>query len=473
MRSGWILAVWMTIGVLLLPAARAQEIQFNQAELVRSLLPQVVNITARAEIASTPTADLTASAEQPSQSFEIRVNVGSGFIVDPSGIIATNWHVVDGAYEIFATFSDGARVKAEVLNAARILDLAILKVKPVRPIAAIHWGDSAKVQIGDPVLAIGNPLGVGLSVTAGIVSALNRNIMDTPYDDFIQTDAPINHGNSGGPLFNMQGEVIGVNTALISPTAASAGLGFAIPAEIAKEVIDRLLRYGWVRPGWMGVKIQQVTPEMAEAIGLPEPEGSVVAWVIDGGPAAAAGLRIGDVILKFGSAVPTDERALLRAIASSAPGRNVTIGILRGGKPMDLPVTLAEWPKMQWEERDAPTKAAEPHWTIPQDLGLTVQPLTSEQRAKNQLPPGPGEGVLVTSVRGDVDAARRGVAAGDVILRVGDTQVSNAHDLQAAIDAARESKRSFAMFLVVPKRSANAQSRFPGPKWIPLRVLDS
>ena len=466
------LAAGAVAALLLATAAQAQEMMFNQADLVRSLLPEVVNITARAEI-STPAPDMSAAAEETNQ-FQIRVNAGSGFVVDPDGLIVTNWHVVDGAFEIFATFADGSRVKAEVVNAARLVDIALLKVDAGRKLAAVRWADSSKVQVGDAALAIGNPLGVGLSVTAGIVSALNRNLMDTPYDDFIQTDAPINHGNSGGPLFNLKGEVIGINTALISPTSGSAGLGFAIPANDARFVVDRLIHYGWVRPGWLGVKIQYVTPEMAAAMGMPKPQGSIVAWVIDGGPAAVAGMRLGDVILRFGDLVPSDDRDLLRLIAASPPGEKVTFSLLRDGKPMELPVTLAEWPKMQWEERDAPTKVAPPHWLIPPDLGITVEPPSWEMLTKNEYPPSARsmKALLVTAIQKDVEAVRRGLSVGDLILQVGDTPVGSAAELQQQIDRIREQHRQFALFLVLPKNPPDKGSKFPGPKWLVLRVSD-
>jgi serine protease Do len=266
-----------------------------------------------------------AAARETKQSFEIKTAAGSGFVVDPSGVIATNWHVIDGAYEIFVTFSDGARTTATVMGAALVIDIALLKVDIGHPLTAVGWGDSSKVQIADPVLAIGNPLGVGLSVTAGIVSALNRNIMDTPVDDFIQTDAPINHGNSGGPLFNEKGEVIGINAALISPTTAFSGLGFAIPSNDARFIINRLRHSNWVRPGWMGVKVQQVTPEIALGLHMKQPQGSIVAWVTDDGPADLAGIRAGDVILRLDDEIPSDDRALLREIGMSPPGRTVKV----------------------------------------------------------------------------------------------------------------------------------------------------
>ena len=451
----------------------SQTMMFSQADLVRNLLPSVVNITARAQI-STGTADLNAAAQESRQQFEIRVNAGSGFVVDPSGVIVTNWHVVDGAYEVYVTFADGLRAKAEVINAARLIDLALLKVDVGHPLAATKWADSGKVQIGDPVLAIGNPLGIGLSVTAGIISALNRNLMDTPYDDFIQTDAPINHGNSGGPLFNLKGEVIGINTALISPTTGSAGLGFAIPSNDAHFVVERLMHYGWVRPAWLGVKIQQVTPEMANAMGMQTPQGAIVAWVIDSGPAKAADIRVGDVITRFGDHVPTDDRDLLRMIASSPPGEKVTLGVLRDGKTSDVPVTLAEWPKMQWEERDAPTRVAPPHWIIPADLGIDVQPPDPDIFARNDFPAGAKDmqAVQVTSIRKDAEAARHGLAVGDLILRIDDAPIGSAADMQRQIDHARQEHRQFALFLVLPRNAPDKASKFPGPKWLALRVQD-
>ncbi len=461
-------AIGLALTVLLAPAARAEEMQLNQAELVRSLLPTVVNITAHAEVGATSEV-LAHSAQLTGRQFEIKTAVGSGFVVDPSGVIATNWHVVDGAYEVFVTFSDGVRVNATVMGAARVVDIALLKVDVGHPLAAVRWGDSSKVQIADPVLAIGNPLGVGLSVTAGIVSALNRNIMDTPLDDFIQTDAPINHGNSGGPLFDEKGEVIGINAALVSPTTAASGLGFAIPSNDARFVINRLRHSNWVRPGWMGVKVQQVTPDIARGLRMREPQGSIVAWVTDDGPADIAGIRAGDVILRLDGEAPSDDRALLREIGMSAPGRTIQVGLLRDGKEIVLPVTLAEWPKMDWEARDAPTKAARPRWSIPRDLGLRVEPLTPELSAKNELSLS-WAGVLVTGVEQDTDAAQRGVKPGDVILQVGSVPVLTAEEMQREIDRLRKENQGIALLLILSKHTRDDNPQFPGPTWYALRV---
>jgi serine protease Do len=399
-------------------------------------------------------------------SFDYKSSAGSGFVVDPTGVIVTNWHVVAGAYEIFVTFADGGRLEAQVINAARLIDLALLKVDAGKPLPAITWADSSKVQIGDSVLAIGNPLGIGTSVSRGIVSALHRNISDTPYDDFIQTDAAINHGNSGGPMFNMKGEVIGVDSAIISPTAANAGLGFALPAYQAQFVIEQLKKYGWVRPGWLGLKIQDVTPDMAQALGVPQ-VGSIVAWVAPDGPASKAGLHIGDIILRFEEDSPRDERALLRDITGNPPGRQVTLGVLRAGQPIALPVTLGEWPRMAWEEANAPLKVQPPHWVIPADLGIKATELTEALRVAQALPAA-AQGVLVTEVAHDTDAARRGVVAGDVIMQVGDVPVATTTALFERIGATRKAGHDMAMLLIFPKNKG--ASAFASPKWLPVRL---
>jgi serine protease Do len=456
--------------------ARAQDMSFSQAQLVRGLLPTVVNITARAEIGETP-APVLASANasgsgkaSSSNAFvQVKTSAGSGFVIDPSGEIATNWHVVDGAFEIFVTFADGTRAKAEVVNASPLVDLALLKVSIGHKLAAARWADSSKVQVGDPVLAIGNPLGVGMSVSGGLVSALNRNIMDTPYDDFIQTDAAINHGNSGGPLFDMQGEVIGVNSAIISPTSGNAGLGFAMPADDARFIFDRLAKKVSTRPGFLGAKLQPVSPEMALALGMDDPDGSIIAAVTDDGPAAKAGLRAGDVLLRFGADKPTDERALLRAVARTVPGTTVPIGIRRAGQDMVIPVKVEEWPTMWWEDIKGGEPAAPPHWNIPADLGLMVAPLNDGMRASYQVRP-EASGVVVTGVLPGTDAAQRGIGLGDVIEQVNDAAMQSSADLQREIDHARADKRDYAMFLVMRKNQPVTAAQLPGPKWIALRV---
>ena len=446
------------------PRARAQEMQYDRSGLVQSLLPMVVNITALA-VAATPPPQMAGAATEPGvASSEQKRALGSGFVIDPKGEIVTNYHVIDGAYEVIATFSDGMQLEAKVEAADRLADIALLSVAPPSPLKATEWGDSSTVKVGDPVLAIGNPLGVGLSVTGGIVSALNRDIMETPYDDYIQTDAPINHGNSGGPLFDMRGRVVGINTAIISPTAGSAGLGFAIPANGARFVIGQLRRFGWLHPGWLGIKVQQLTPNMAEALGMEEPRGSIVAYITESGAAAAAGIQVGDIILDYNGKALSDERALLRGIAETAPGTRVSLTILRKGETKVVTATVGEWPRQQWERFDAPVSPVKMTQAIEPNLGLTVAPLLTAQRLRLGLGP-EIPGILITAVAPGTDAAWRGMAAGDAILRVQDRVMRTTADYVPALDAMRAEHRQFALLLIQPLK----QTR-PGPEWRALQI---
>jgi serine protease Do len=449
-----------------MPSVRAGDFGGNQSELIRSLLPTVVNITVRKEVADTAgSASAGASAGQDADNS--RTFVGSGFVIDPSGVLVTNYHVVEGAFDIAVTLSDGSVLPGTMMYASRLADLAVLRVQPDHPLTPVQWGDSTRLHIGDPVFAIGNPLGIGTSVSAGIVSGLNRNVQDSPYDDYIQTDAAINHGNSGGPLFDMQGRVVGVDTALVSPTDASIGLGLAIPADTVQFVIERLRTYGWVRPGWIGVKVQQVTPAMADALGMRQPEGSVVSWVLPEGPARKAGIEIGDVILRYGDATPHDERALLRGIVRTPVGDTVPITLLRDGVQRTVAVTVAPWPRQRWETLDAPLPTERPTATIRPDLGLSLVIIAAGDRAKYGLEDGLS-GVLVSGVVPGSDAARRGMAEGDVILRVQDKPIAVPADVRASIDAEREAKHRFVMLLVLQKAR-----KVPGPSWIALRLPGS
>jgi serine protease Do len=447
-------------------ASDTQPLHPSEGMLIRNLLPTVVNISSQKVVHESGSGIIAAS---PSRSAHIVAQSGSGFILDASGIIVTNWHVVESAYEITVTFEDNSRAPATVISAARSMDIALLKVQPPHPLATVQFGDSDKLQVGDPVLAVGNPLGIGMSVSAGIVSALNRDILDTPYDHFIQTDAAINHGNSGGPLFNMQGDVIGLNTALYSPTSGSVGLGFAIPSNDVRFVVDRLRRFGWMRPGWIGVKIQQMTPEMASALGLEQPEGSIVAAVLSDGPAGKAGIRVGDVLLRFADKTPGDERALLRDIVETSPGQQVTITLLRDGKEVGLPVVVGEWPRTQGEDADGPLMAEKPHRTIPPDLGLSLATLTSDSRAKSGLPLDQ-PGVLIAGVAANTDAAEHGLVAGDVILKVHDSIVSSPGEVRQKLEEARAAKRDFVLMLVLPKAPPRTMPKWAASKWVALRV---
>jgi serine protease Do len=446
-------------------SALADDWGANKAELIRGLLPTVVNISVTKEEFTTPDpATVSATMPQPDGSPSIKTYVGSGFVIDPSGLIVTNYHVVENAFELTVMFSDGTRVPGKTISASRLADLALVKVEMDHPLATARWGDSETLQVGDQVFAAGNPFGIGLSVSAGIVSGLNRDIQDSPYDDFIQTDAPINHGNSGGPLFDMQGNVVGVNSTIISPTAGSVGLGFAIPASVAHFVVDQLRAYGWVRPGWIGIKIQQVTPEIANARGMVRPEGSIISWVLPDGPAMKAGLAIGDIITRFNGSSPSDERALLRDIAHTPVGETITLLVRRDGEERPVLVPVEAWPRNQWEARDAPTEVQRPQIIIPPDLGLSLSPLGADDRAQAKLEKDLS-GVLVTGVTANSDSARRGMSSGDVILRVQDLPVTTPADVQSGVEAARSGKRKYVLMLVLPK-----VRKVPGPKWVALQV---
>jgi serine protease Do len=467
MLSGLVVAA----GLLLLAPVRvaAQQMQMmppDQVELIHSLLPSVVNITSYINEPS-PTAAMnagTASADRgPSRP---KTDQGSGFVIDPSGVILTNHHVIDGAYDIHVRLYDGTVVSGRVIATAARTDLALVKIDTQQPLTAVHWGDSDRVQIADPVFAIGNPLGIGLSVTSGIVSALNRDLMDTPFDDFIQTDAAINHGNSGGPLFNRQGEVIGVDTAIISPTTGSVGLGFAIPSNDARYVSTRLLRDGSVRPAYLGVKVEQVTPDMAAALDLKQATGSIVASVHEGGPAGTAGVQVGDIVVRFNNETPPDERALLRAIADATAGATVPITFLRAGQEHTVQVTLGTWPAVEGNAGAATGQARRPVMLVPANLGLSLSALTTDLRAHYGLRMHQA-GVLIAGVTAGTDAFERGLAPGDVILRMQDKDVGSPQEVQAAVDAARAQHKAFILALVLPKVQTT-----PGPRWLALRVAE-
>ena len=348
--------------MVLMPCAQghADEIGANKSALIRGLLATVVNISTREdEISSPKPADATASGTSGAADGgpNIKSYAGSGFVIDPTGLIITNYHVVEDAFEITVMLSDGSLLPGKMLGASRLADIAIVKVEPDHPLTAAHWGNSDALQVGDQVFAAGNPFGLGLSVSAGIVSALNRDIQDSPYDDFIQTDAAINHGNSGGPLFDMQGNVVGVNSTIISPSRGSSGVGFAIPSSSAHFVFDQLRAFGWVHPGWIGVKLQVVTRAIGAGLGMPHPEGSIVdQWDLRDAPTPVAQPKLPmppNLGLSF-AALDAEARAKLKlgtdaggvliknvAQYSDAANRGLTSGdvILR---VQDRPVTTAD-----------------------------------------------------------------------------------------------------------------------------------
>jgi serine protease Do len=399
--------------------------------------------------------------EQPAPERHMQ-SLGSGFIIDPSGIIVTNNHVIDGADEITVTLQDNTSLKATVIGRDDRVDIAVLKVKADKPLPAVPFGDSDASRVGDWVLAIGNPFGLGGSVTAGIVSARGRDIRQGPYDDFIQTDAAINKGNSGGPLFNMDGQVIGINTAIYSPSGGSIGIGFSIPANMAKNVVAQLREYGHARRGWLGVRIQPVTSDIAESLGLHDTTGSLVAGVVPGGPAEAAKIRNGDVILKFNGQEVKDNHALPLIVAETAIGSEVPVTLLRDGKEVTVTAKVGELPDDQQiasAESKAGGKADDATKpTAIAGLGLSLAPITPDIKDKYQLGANQ-KGVVVTDVTPDGPAASRGMKPGDVVVEVQQEPVSTPDEVQSRVDTVRKQNRKSVLMLI--QRQDNLQ-------WVPV-----
>jgi len=466
--SGWMGTAILVLTLAGVPAVRADEIAAAGVAIGEKIVPMVVSITVHKDETSAPAtsgvATVGAQADPHNGAGDIKTFVASGFVIDPSGLIVTNYHVVEDAFEIRISFWDGSVLPATIVSADYFADIALVQVHPAHPLPVAHWGDSQKLELGDQVVAAGNPFGLGVSLSAGIISALDRNIHDSPYDDFIQTDAAINHGNSGGPLCNMNGDVIGVDSDIISPVAGSVGVGFALPSNTARFVIDRLRAYGWVRPSWIGAKVQQITPDMAEAMGLQQARGSIVAHIWPGGPADKAGLQVGDIVETFDGQQPMNERALLRDIASAPADKTITLAIRRGTAMRDVTVTTAEWPRLEWDKRDTPLHVTRPRLGVPPDLGLALSVIADSERSGAGLT-GDQMGVLITQVAPGTDAARRGIVKGDVIERVQDKPVSTPAEVMAELTSARAANREYVMMLILP-----AVRDTTGPKWFALQA---
>lgn len=378
--------------------------------------------------------------------------MGSGFIVDASGLIVTNNHVIDGASEVTVKLHDGTELTGQVVGKDPDTDLALVKVETDHELQPVSFADSDRVRVGDPVIAIGSPFGLGGTVTAGIVSAENRTIGAGRYDDFLQIDAPINRGNSGGPTFNLAGEVIGVNTLIHSPSGGNVGIGFAIPANLAKRVIADLEEDGAVTRGWLGVHIQSLDADLAAGLGLDEAAGALVAQVTPDSPAAAAGLQQGDVIVEYNGEAIGELRDLTRAVADTDPGKDAELVIWRDDARQSLAVEIGQMPgedQMAMAE-DRPVEADDAP-----ELGLGLARLTPEARASLDLP-ADQEGVVVTEVRPGSPAAEKGLRSGDVIVEAGRQQVSDPDSIVDAVRAAAE--RGDNTILLLVKR--DGQNRF-------------
>jgi serine protease Do len=370
-------------------------------------------------------------------------SLGSGFIIDPSGYIVTNYHVIQDADEITVILHDDTNLEARVVGRDKKTDLALLKVESKKPLQAIAFGDSDEVRVGDWVVAIGNPYGLGGTVTAGIISARARNINSGPYDDYLQTDASINRGNSGGPMFNMDGEVIGVNTAIFTPTGGSIGIGFAIPSSMAKGVIEQLKNIGHTRRGWLGVRIQTVTPEIAKSLGMKEAQGALISGVTKGGPAEKAGLKLGDVVLKFDGKDVPDMHRLPRIVAETAVDKDVFVKVLRKGDMETLKVKVGELESNDEEDKlveNEEEQPAAPNGEKVKVLGLEVSPITKELRKHYDIAD-TTNGLVILKTEEDGLAAESGLLEGDVITEAAQRDVKTGKDLEEIAQTSKKEKK--------------------------------
>ena len=383
-------------------------------------------------------------------------SLGSGFVIDPSGIVITNNHVIGDANDIVVIFTDGRKLKAKVLGKDPKVDVAVLKVESDKPLKTVKFGDSDKTRVGEGVMAVGNPFGLGETVTAGILSARNRNIDNGPYDDFLQTDASINKGNSGGPLFNMDGEVIGINTAILSPSGGSIGIGFATPSNTVLPIIDQLEKYGETRRGWLGVRIQPVDDAIAESLGLGGARGALVAGVDNKGPAKPAGLLPGDVIVKFDGHEIKDSRDLPRFVASTPVGKSVDVVFVRKGQEIAKQVTLGRLEDGEKQVLAETESGEDVDSGVAKTLGLTLSPLGDEARRTFKLKDS-ARGVVITGVEPGSPAAEKGLKAGDVIAEINQVSVLQPADVSKAIETAKKQGKKSALLLVA---DASGEVRF-------------
>jgi len=464
----FLLALLMGFG-LTISQAPARGAPDSFADLAEKVIDSVVNISTSQTVTTGRSLPVPEGREgSPFQDFfdkhfrnrgrnRHRVqSLGSGFVIDPAGYIVTNNHVIDKADEIYVNFNDGSKLKAELVGHDSKTDLALLKVKSEKPLKFVRFGDSKVLRVGDWVMAIGNPFGLGGTVTAGIVSARSRNINSGPYDNFIQTDAAINRGNSGGPLFNLEGEVVGINTAIISPSGGSIGIGFSVPTEIAAGVIQQLRQFGTTRRGWLGVNIQEVNEDIAESLEMGKARGALVSGVSAGGPAEKAGLKTGDVILKFNGQEVPRMRDLPRMVATTSVGAKVPVEVLRGGETVTLQVELGrleDFDKLKkasvtTEDDNTP---AEPSVATAETLGMTLSPLTDVLRKKYNIDEAV-QGVVVSEVDPAGKAAEKRIRQGQVILEVAQEPVYTPEDVAKQVKKIVDGGRDTVLFKMANAR---------------------
>jgi serine protease Do len=460
----WLMMGMLALAFVLMQAVVALAKPESLAPLAEKISPSVVNITTSTTVEGRTGPRGIVPEGSPFEDFfkEFRDRnnggeapaprkssaLGSGFVISEDGFVVTNNHVIEGADEITIEFFTGLELKAEVIGTDPNTDIALLKVEAPSALPFVSFGDSNAARVGDWVLAMGNPLGQGFSVSAGIVSARNRALSGT-YDDYIQTDAAINRGNSGGPLFNMDGEVIGVNTAILSPNGGSIGIGFSMASNVVTRVVNQLKEFGETRRGWLGVRIQDVTQDVADAMGLAKASGALITDVPDG-PAKDAGLKTGDVILSFAGVEVEDTRGLVRQVGNSTVGASVRVTVLREGKSQTLKVKLGrrEDAEGAGASASAPEDEAEPEAPASKSvLGLTITPLTDDLRTELGADDSV-EGLAVTEVDEMSEAFEKGLRVGDIITEAGQHPILSITDLEDRITEAKDGGRKSLLLLV-------------------------
>ncbi len=468
----WMIAVLMAAALVLSArSAQARSAPDSFADLAEKLLPAVVNISTTQVVEGgdgpqmpqlppgSPFEDFFKEflernqPQSPNRRQRKATSLGSGFIIDTrnngDAYVITNNHVIEGADEITVILHDNDRLKAELVGRDAKTDIAVLKVKPKRKIVSVGFGNSDKARVGDWVVAIGNPFGLGGTVTAGIISARGRDINSGPYDNFIQTDASINRGNSGGPLFNLEGEVIGINSAIYSPSGGSVGIGFAIPSDGARPIINQLIKYGEVKRGWLGVHIQAVTDEIAETLGMKKASGALVASLVKGGPAEKSGIKAGDVILQFDGRDVPEMRKLPRIVAETEVDKPVKVVVWREGRKMTVKVTIGKLDEDKIAAaRGGDDEAEEPGGDrLVDPLGLTLAELTPELRERFKLDE-EARGIVVTDVADDGVAFEKGIRPGDLIVEVSQQEVTTPEQVIEKIDEARRAGNKRVLLLI-------------------------
>ncbi len=456
---------YVLFSICLVFQSKAEDNLTSYADIVEKVLPSVVSISINHNNNQPVISDLpdfpsgspfekffkdfnTDSSSQPLQKAS---SIGSGFIVSSDGIIMTNAHVIDNAQKLDITFSDGSKNKASLLNLDKKTDIALLKVATDYPLTPIVFGDSSKARIGDKIIAIGNPFGLGITVSSGIISARARDIQIGPYDDFLQTDAPINRGNSGGPMFNVQGEVIGINTAIFSPSGGSVGIGFAIPSNMASDIYNKLMTHGKISRGQIGVKVQTVTKEIAENLGMPQAKGALIANISNNSSAYKAGIKIGDVILSINNTPINIMRDLPRLVAQSPINQQVPITLWRNGKEYSTLINIEEM-------KDETSEVTSNTFSIPltsshsedlelPELGLSIANINEETKEQYNLSPD-SKGVVITSLSPTITDTAQELAIGDIIIEVKQTPIVKTSDVQALIKASQNQKLKSVLMLV-------------------------